>query len=259
MRHRTALITLATAALLAIGLGTATSAQADSAVTSTSLRPFLVAGTKAPVIGSAAHLPDLGTTGTYTAGAGMTSTITGYNDAGTYAAQQAAVGKAALKYLNTWVAKGCGKGCKPAIVFDLDDTTWSWYPIFAANGFAVPGPVSDAAMANCTPALIGPTKAIIDRAVALKVTVFFISGRSSSQYDETLNCLKVYGLPSDHLVLQTPDQQGFTRAVYKNNARSAIEKQGWTIGPNVGDQVSDTTGSHFTAGFLMPNPMYFTP
>lgn len=255
----TAAALVAVAATLGFVGTTASVAHADSGSLPGGLVIVHAPGTKAPIIGSPAHLPDLGTSSTYQPGPGMAPAITGFYNSGAYSQQQNAVGRAALRELNRWHRQGCGKSCKPAIVFDLDDTTWSWYPYFSATNFAPPGPASDVAKADCVPPLIPATKAVIDRAVKLGVTVFFISGRASSDEAITKNCLVKYGLPSDHLILQTPDQQQFSRAVFKNNARASIEKAGYTIGLNVGDQVSDVTGSHFRSGFLLPNPMYFTP
>jgi hypothetical protein len=221
--------------------------------------PLPVRGTTAPVVGSVQHLPGLDSTSVYSAGSGPAKAITGYHDSGAYAADQAAVTKAAVTWMNSWVRRGCGAGCKPAAVFDLDDTTWSWYPTYAANGFAPTGQVTGPVGTGCQTPLIDPVIRMIRRAQALNVTVFFITGRSPSDRDFTLACLAGFGLPTDHLITKAADQGTLTSVQFKGAARAEVERQGWTIGPSIGDQLSDVTGAHFLAGFVLPNPMYYIP
>lgn len=221
--------------------------------------PLPVPGTAAPVVGSVQHLPGLNVTSYYVAGSGPAKSITSFHDTGAYAQEQAAVTKAAVTWMNSWVRRGCGFGCKPAAVFDLDDTTWSWYPIYAANGFAPTSTETGPAITGCLTPLIDPVVRMIRRAQALRVTVFFITGRSPGDRDATLNCLANFGLPTDHLITKAAGEGSLTSVQFKGAARAMVERQGWTIGPSIGDQLSDVTGAHFLAGFVVPNPLYFVP
>jgi len=221
--------------------------------------PLPVPGTAAPVVGSMQHLPGLNVTSYYVAGNGPAKSITSFHDSGAYAQEQAAVTKAAVTWMNTWVRRGCGTGCKPAAVFDLDDTTWSWYPIYAAHGFAPTSAETGPAITGCQTPLIDPVVRMIRRTQALHVTVFFITGRSPNDRDATLNCLANFGLPTDHLITKAADQGALTSVQFKGAARAQVEGQGWTIGPSIGDQLSDVTGAHFLAGFVLPNPLYYVP
>jgi hypothetical protein len=58
----------------------------------------------------------------------------------------------------------------------------------------------------------------------------------------------------------TPDSKHFSSAVdFKEPIRAEIEKGGFTIVPNVGDQPSDLQAGHAQKSFLLPNPFYRVP
>ena len=46
---------------------------------------------------------------------------------------------------------------------------------------------------------------------------------------------------------------------YKSGARKAIERKGYRILANLGDQRSDLKGGYSLKRYKLPNPMYFTP
>lgn len=48
-------------------------------------------------------------------------------------------------------------------------------------------------------------------------------------------------------------------ADFKTPQRERIEKDGYTIIANVGDQPSDLAGGHAEMTFLLPNPFYRIP
>ena len=250
-RRRTAVLTVVIAAL---SLALASPVEAASPVV-----PLPVPGTAAPVVGSMQHLPGLNVPSYYVAGSGPAKAITSFHDSGAYAQEQAAVIKQAAGWMTNWVRHDCSSGCRPAAVFDLDDTTWSWYPIYAANGFAPTSAETGPAITGCLTPLIDPVVRMIRRAQALHVTVFFITGRSPGDRDATLNCLAHFGLPTDHLITKAAGEGSLTSVQFKGAARAMVERQGWTIGPSVGDQLSDVTGGHFLAGFVLPNPLYYVP
>jgi acid phosphatase len=46
---------------------------------------------------------------------------------------------------------------------------------------------------------------------------------------------------------------------HKTEARISIERMGFTIIANIGDQESDLAGHHAERTFKIPNPFYFIP
>lgn len=222
-----------------------------------------------------AGLPDLGTTGTYYA-ADLATAIRGYNDSGQYAADLATVGNNAERSLNNQLrrlreAKGpgkyseCnkrGKKCKrvkPAIVFDIDETSLSSYDNLNAVDFAATG-LAPGAAAGGLPA-IGPSLDLYNLAVSKGVTPFFITGRPSIPLLQTTaeTNLKEAGYDDGFTVILKPADAGHT-IEYKSGERAQIEQQdGYKILVNIGDQDSDFAGGHAVRAFKLPNPMYFIP
>jgi predicted secreted acid phosphatase len=97
--------------------------------------------------------------------------------------------------------------------------------------------------------------------------VFFVTGRRQTERNYemtsgwTLRNLDVAGygpVDAEHLYLRD-SHAGGTVAEYKSSARADIEKKGYTIIANIGDQNSDLAGGHAEMTFKVPNPFYFIP
>src|SRR5262245_38574536 len=104
-----------------------------------------------------------------------------------------------------------------------------------------------------------PTLALAQRAKALGVAVFFISGRPSKLREATETNLRAHGFEWDDLTI-LPDGASFPSAVdFKAPARRRITENGYTILVNVGDQDSDLAGGYAERTFKLPNPVYYLP
>lgn len=160
---------------------------------------------------------------------------------------------------------------RPAVVFDVDDTTLITYTYELEHGFAF-DPVSNNAFvqAERMTEVFGMPD-LVNRAASEGITVFFVTGRPESQRDATEgNLAKVgYQVPADtdHLFLKnTANPPSYlscgatcTTIQYKSQTRAHIESMGYTILADVGDQFSDLKGGHSGRTFKLPNPMYFLP
>jgi len=143
---------------------------------------------------------------------------------------------------------------KPAIVLDIDETALSNWAEMAASDFGAKR-VPEAAAAQPDPA-IAATLAVYRSARKRGIAVFFISGRAPDEREYTLQNLRAAGY-----------DQGWAGAHFcppvetilqcKSGTRAAIEKQGYTILVNMGDQQSDLQGGHARQAFKLPNPFYF--
>ena len=203
--------------------------------------PIIVPGTTAPTFGVDMHLPPLSQTQDYQAGPSPAKAIREYRRSGTYAQDQQAVAAAAGTFLADWLVATCGDTsqavCRPAAVFDIDDTLLSWYPVYNA-----------------------PVRALLNKAKLLGAHVFLLSGRTETQRAQTEACLRKRGVTGwSKLVLRSADQASLTAAQYKSAQRAKWEGEGWRLGFTIGDQVSDLAGGHMAGGFLLPNPMYYVP
>jgi hypothetical protein len=207
-------------------------------------------------------LPLVGAHGTLGAGE-YTEALKDYHSSGKYEKDLERVGDRAHAYLRKRIralraAPGKAKG-KPAVVLDIDETSVSNYQCLAANDFtnAVAGNFTCIA-ANTEPP-IEPTLRIYRTAVRKKVGVFFITGRPESvprAREQTELNLQTAGYEKWEELILAPDLDVDTIA-YKSGERARIERQGWRILMNVGDQESDLRGGHADRAFKLPNPYYF--
>ena len=243
-----ALLVTALAASLATGLF-APAAYADDA------RPIVT-------VASGQNLPPLVATTTYDAGPGLASSINAYQASGRFAKDRSNVVAQAGGFLRGWLRDECADraACKPAIVFDIDDTLVSWYPLLKTIDFGWNQQVNTAAIDGCLTPKIRSTAALFDEAKRRGVTIFLITGRPEEDRAATIVCLTELGITGyRQLTMRAPDQMSMTAKAYKSAARKGIEDRGYRIALAIGDQVSDSSGGYTDGAFVLPNPMYFIP
>jgi predicted secreted acid phosphatase len=181
--------------------------------------------------------------------------ITAYHDSGEWDQDTADVAARAKKSLTSQLKNAPRK---PAIVFDIDDTLESTYACAKNDDF------DRTAIAVCTVQKkqdpIGPTKALYEYALKKKVAVFFITGRPEGIRALTEDQLQSDGFGTRKgLYLRPNDDSHSSLVPYKSGTRKAIEKKGYKILVNIGDQKSDLSGGFSVKRFKVPNPMYKTP
>jgi acid phosphatase len=190
-----------------------------------------------------------------------------YHDSGAYDHDLATVANNAAR----WLAIRAPVVKQPALVLDIDETALSNWEIIKLDDFGRPvdGPCVLQSGAPCgwaawdqlghDPA-IAPTLQVFRHARALKVTVFFITGRPESQRQATEHNLAAVGFGGYQKLYMVPDGAHFASAAdFKAPIRAEIEKAGYTIVANMGDQPSDLHGGHAQKTFLLPDPFYRVP
>ena len=265
-------------ALSATAVGIAIGAELNTA----NIRETSVSG-ETPIIGlrpTGVGLPEIGIEGTVGAGE-LAGELQRYHDSGEYRHDLEAVASRAERFLvkrvnglRTAARRRCSaanrrgvngsaltRACReprPAMVLDIDETSLSNYGPLQATGFlaATPALLLSAALANA-PA-IAATHDIYERALALKVAVFFITGRPESipqARERTVENLAAAGYGQyRELILNDTGQETIP---YKSGKRAEIERRGYDIVVNMGDQESDLAGGHADRAFKLPNPFYF--
>jgi hypothetical protein len=187
-----------------------------------------------------------------------------YHDSGAYDRDLATVaGKAA-----SWISERAPSASRPALVLDIDDTALSNWEIIKLDDFGRPiaGPCDPGSGAPCgwaawdqlarDPA-IGPTSQVFRKARASNVAVFFITGRPENQRAATERNLRRAGYSGYAKLIMVPNGAHFASAAdFKTPVRAEIEREGYTIIANMGDQPSDLRGGHAERKFLLPNPFY---
>lgn len=243
-----------------------------------------------PVFGvrpTAVGLPDIGESGTVGLGA-LATPLRSYHDTGAYARDLAAVDGAASRYIAQRLAaartrrQACtvsympvrhipGHGrlyqrvhrChistrpltgKPAIVLDIDETSLSNYADLSAHNFDTAALALSAAAAHGT--AIAPTLRLYKDAIAHGVAVFFVTGRPPGLDSITQSNLRRTGYDKGWSgFFEKPATAGVEQ--FKSAARATIQRRGYDIVANIGDQQSDLDGRHADRDFKLPNPFYF--
>jgi predicted secreted acid phosphatase len=185
---------------------------------------------------------------------------------GRYERDLAAVASRAMSYL----ARPRKDRGKPAVVFDIDETALSNWPVIKRDDFGVilNGPCDLAggpcgwnawiAMARDKP--IVSTLNLYRQARRQKMAVFFITGRHEVLRKATERNLRDAGYDGWTDLLMVPDGFEPTSIVeFKAPARKRIVEQGYSIVLNMGDQESDLKGGWAEKTFKLPDPFYYIP
>ena len=207
------------------------------------------------------NLPALSVDSMYMVGDGFAEEIRAYRKSGQYLKDQQFIARKAREHLDRYLVDCEARGnCRPAIVFDIDDTLLSWYEVYKKNGFAPTTAQWDQAEANCTTPVIAPVVRLYNYAKSRGVTPVLITGRSEPARTITQACLAKRGI-SDYgqLIMRSPAEESMTAAEYKLQQRKALAAQGWDLTLTIGDQFSDSAGDVPLGRFVLPNPLYFIP
>lgn len=188
---------------------------------------------------------------------------------------------AAVDQARIWIERRAPEVEKPAVVFDIDETSLSNWDVIHHDGFAYfsDGGCDLASKVACgwrawflsaRSTALAPTLALFRGIQSLhgkngdKVAVFFVTGRrdDSPMRRATEVNLRKEGYDSwERLYLRPTDSKGFV-SVYKSDARRQIERKHEIIA-NLGDQYSDLIGDldndHAEKCFKIPDPFYFIP
>jgi acid phosphatase len=141
-----------------------------------------------------------------------------------------------------------------ALVLDVDDTSLSNYRCLRRTDFEERGRCGS--QRRDLPA-IRATRSLFLHARSRDVAVFFITGRRESARRNTIANLRARGYAGTWRLRMRPNAQPDSRRDgWKARTRRRIERRGYTIVANVGDQLSDLDGGHALRTFKLPNPMY---
>lgn len=185
-----------------------------------------------------------------------------YHDSGEYQKDQTKVIDQSMLYLKNRLTteKKTHSQKKLAIVLDIDETSLSNYEDMVKMDFGGTFDQIVEAEDKGTDTVIQPTIELYRYAKANNIAVFFITGRKEHSRDATIKNLQTVGYNDwNGLVLKPETYHEKSAAPYKITARESIEKQGYDIILNIGDQESDLSGKHADKTFKLPNPYYYIP
>jgi acid phosphatase len=212
------------------------------------LRPFLLVGLALALAAGCAHrepaniLPHK-------------QKLRAYVDSGRYAQQIADVALDANKYLLRRVKK---LPAKPAIVFDIDETTLANLPQIIAQDFGYVPKEWDAWVARSQARAVLPVQTVYETAVRHGVAVIFLTGRKEAERAATERNLRDVGYEAWEQMHFKPDDITLSTGTFKKRVRQQLIKDGFTIIANIGDQESDFVDGFSERDFKLPNPFYQT-
>jgi hypothetical protein len=220
------------------------------------------------IVGTSQNLPTMNSTEAWDIGSDAAAQVIGYYTSDALARDRKDLTKSAAIWTRGWLKRTCGslkqavvKKCKAAAVFDIDETLFSAYNVAstATPAFTYDPQRSDNAEKNCMTPTIKATRKLLVDFQKWGLDIYLITGRAESKRTATVTCLNAAGISGwKNLIMKQLDDQSLA-STYKANARKGIEASGVTIGPSVGDQLSDMSYGHLGRGFLLPNLMYFIP
>jgi len=147
---------------------------------------------------------------------------------------------------------------RPAIVLDIDDTSLSTYECLKQFDFDRQAAGSSCASSGRLPA-IPQTVDLYRLAREHGVAVHFVTGRRQGLRRPTARNLRAAGYSGPLRLIMRPDgERSPVKDGYKSRTRQDIERRGYVILINVGDQRSDLDGGSAREAFKLPNPMYVT-
>lgn len=185
--------------------------------------------------------------------------IIAYHDSGNWNRQQWRVDGRARRYIAKRVAAGVRK---PAITLDVDDTALETYSYEVDHDFGYDAKTSDAYTYAEKFGAIPATRAVARYAHSHGVKVFFITGRrqSDKMRAATVGNLTKRGFPEpDGLFLRPNGDKNSSVVPFKSGTRAKLQREGYHIIGNLGDQRSDLRGGHCERSYKLPNPMYSLP
>ncbi|BAT89713.1 hypothetical protein LR48_Vigan08g062000 [Vigna angularis] len=153
---------------------------------------------------------------------------------------------------------------KDAWIFDIDETLLSNLPYYAAHGYGLEvfdhEKFNDWVETGGAPA-IEPSLKLYEDVLNLGFKVILLTGRSERHRSVTVDNLVNAGFKEwDQLILRSSADQGKRAVLFKSEKRNEMEKDGYRILGNSGDQWSDLLGSSLSVrSFKLPNPMYYIP
>ncbi|KAG2728921.1 hypothetical protein I3843_01G221800 [Carya illinoinensis] len=176
-----------------------------------------------------------------------------------YRSDSKVVANQALLYAQSLDLAGDGKD---VWIFDVDETTLSNLPYYAEHGFGAEpynSTLFNAWVLEGKAFALPESLNLYEKLLSLGIKVVFITGRGESQRNVTTTNLKNVGYHTwEKLILKSSSYTGVTSLVYKSSERKKLEKKGYRIVGNMGDQWTDILGHQ--AGnrtFKLPDPMYY--
>lgn len=183
-----------------------------------------------------------------------------YHDSGAYQQELARILASATDYITkrTTTNARAKKPAKLAVVLDIDETSISNYQHIAQRDFAYNKKQWNQDVIAADAPAIEPMLKLYNLALQKHVALFFVTGRTESLKQPTINNLQSAGYQNwTGLYLRPEVYKQPSIAAFKAKTRAEITKKGYTIIASIGDQASDFSGGYAEKAYKLPNPYYY--
>ncbi|GAA0159318.1 phosphatase [Lithospermum erythrorhizon] len=149
-------------------------------------------------------------------------------------------------------------------VFDVDETLLSNLPYYSEHGFGLElfdHIEFDKWVEKGIAPAIQASLELYQEVANLGYKIFLLTGRSIRHKGVTIENLVRSGFHDwEKLIMRNPEDHAKLATIFKSEKRNEMEKGGFRIVGNSGDQWSDLLGSSMSIrSFKLPNPMYYIP
>ncbi len=207
---------------------------------------------------SPAFTPTVGAPELHLAGDNLTDilrTLYNYAQTGQYEREINQVVRPARDWIDTRTARATPNE-KLAAIFDIDETAVSNLPNLLACGFCSSGARAKLFEDERLPAI--PQVLDLYRLAKSKgVAVIFITGRTEPSRSVTTGDLIAAGYTDWEDLLMRPSGNSEPARTFKAGVRQTVERKGYKIILNIGDQMSDLIGGYAERTYKLPDPFYF--
>lgn len=165
----------------------------------------------------------------------------------------------AVRFL-THRAKTAKPGTRLALILDIDETALSNWEYETKEQFAYfPKEFDEWVKERKAPAIPGVLR-LYKEARKLGVAVFFMTGRTEAQRDDTSRNLVAVGFDQWEGLVMRPEGATLSTIAFRSVERQKVIEKGYQIVLSVGDQMSDLLGDHQAEmSIKLPNPFYYLP
>lgn len=186
---------------------------------------------------------------------GILRKLYAYQQSGQYEREITQVAKSAHDWIETRAARAT-PGEKLAAIFDIDETALSNLPNMLDCGFCSISAQAKLFPGEHTPA-IPQVRDLYNFAKSKGVLVIFVTGRYESGRDATIGNLQAAGYTGWEDLQMRFNGNSDPARIMKAGIRQGLERKGYKIVLNIGDQLSDLIGGYSERTYKLPNPFYF--
>lgn len=143
------------------------------------------------------------------------------------------------------------------VIFDIDETALNNYDLAKMMDFGYVYDLNKKWNEELKAPAIPQVKGLYEYLLDKGVSIIFLTGRNSNEYDVTFeNLIQVGYSEFDTLITQSKEDQKLKSQEFKSKVRNELTNKGYEIIGTVGDQWTDLNGPYSGIRIKIPNYLY---